>query len=292
MLRSHLGDERTRGVVYTCLFGSKEELRFSRTPDSVLRHVLFSDSIIEVPAGVELILVPDIGLGVDRLSRLPKILPHKYLWEHSWSLYVDHRAILKMIPESIYDTYLSQCDHVFLCFARPERDCVYDEAVEVIRLQYDSEAVVRKQIDTYKLLGYPKNNGLIAGTFLLRRHNNPILRQVSEAWYMHVLRYSKRDQISLNVVSWMHNLNILYLAGSLKDNDLTLWEQIPVRIPATFCKHIYEWLGKRKSSVEQKTRSDFFKEIADGERPRFERHNCELCHLANKFKTDRGHHLL
>ena len=165
------------------------------------------------------------------------------------------------MPECIYDTYLQQCDAVFLCFPHPQRTCIYDEAEEVIRLQYDCEAVVREQIDTYKRFDYPRNNGLIAGTFLLRRHNDLVLRQVSEAWYMQVLRFSKRDQISFNFVSWMHNMHVHYLAGNLVENELMSWEMMPVRIPANFRQEVYEWLEKKKPSSEQKTRKDFFEEI-------------------------------
>ena len=140
----------------------------------------------------------------------------------------------------------------------------------------------------YKMFGYPKNNGLIAGSFLLRRHNNLVLRKVSEEWYMHVLRFSKRDQISFNFVSWMHNLNIRYLAGSLKENDLMLWEKMPVRIPGNFRKEVYEWLGRKKPATEQKARRDFFEEVASGRSPRCNLHNWELCHMANKYKSDKG----
>ena len=61
------------------------------------------------------------------------------------------------------------------------------------------------------------------------------------------------------------------------------------RIPTNFRKEVYEWFRKKKPSTEQKTKKDFFEEIGSGKSHRCNLHNRELCHLANKYKSDKGH---
>ena len=136
-----------KGVVYTCLFGSKEPVQFKRHQDSTVDHVIFSDQKIEIPSDCRLVLIDTSDIGPERLSRKPKLLPHRFLSNYEWSLYIDNNIELKAPPEKIAEQYLSATDVSFVSFRHPSRTCLYTEAEVVISWAYDKESVVREQID-------------------------------------------------------------------------------------------------------------------------------------------------
>ncbi|MCL6507813.1 MAG: DUF616 domain-containing protein, partial [Bryobacteraceae bacterium] len=91
-----------------------------------------------------------------RAARRPKLLPHLYLSEFEYSLYIDTTVKLRMNPLDILRLHANQKVQ-FWCFRHPWRNCIYEEAEEVISLGYDDERRVREQMDHYARLGYPKD---------------------------------------------------------------------------------------------------------------------------------------
>lgn len=218
-------------------------------------------------------------LDAHRESRRPKILPHKYLSEYDWSLYVDSSIVFKVPPNKIFEEYINN-KFEFYCFPHPT-GCLYKEAEQVILAGYDREEIVRIQIDAYRRENYPINNGLITGGMLLRKHNSKELVRVSEKWFEHVLRFSKRDQISFNFISHMENFDYGELEGTIIDNKYVAWKRNSIpRISATFDSDQYykkNTIPFNKSDLS----NSFFKDESDG------KVNI-LNYLANKYKSDKG----
>lgn len=216
------------------------------------------------------------GLDAHRESRRPKILPHKYLLGYEFSLYIDSSIVFKVNPEVLFEKYLNSSRESFFCFPHPT-GCLYKEAENVILLGYDDEKTVREQVDCYRRHGYPDNSGLMTGGVLLRRHNDPDLILVSEQWFEHVLRFSKRDQISFDFVAAFNHFNYGLLEGSIVDNKYVEWVRGDVRrVPADF-------------DIEA-----FYKKSAPGEKFSavsslyFKRNPSLLNVIANRYKTDKG----
>lgn len=275
----------TKGVVYTCLFGWKEELIFEPFESSDADFVVFSDRKIDVPAGCRLIILEDTGVGPERLSRRPKLLPHKYFFEYDWSLYVDNRAKLKMSPDEIYKRYMASSNRSLVCFKHPNRNCAYNEAEVVIGLGFDKETRVREQMDTYRAQGFPKKSGLVAGTVLLRNHHDHRLVRHHEDWYEHVMRFSKRDQLSFDYLRWKHKLPITLFEGSLDDNQLMDWLNVK-RLPSNFDIRTFKWLtglGNIKDDVARQTALEM-----SGVRKLPSPYVWQLERLFNKYKSDKG----
>ncbi len=275
----------TKGVVYTCLFGWKEELIFKPLKDSDADFVVFSDKKIDVPPGCRLIILEDTGIGPERLSRRPKILPHRYFGEYEWSLYVDNRAQLKMLPEKIYQKYMAGTQHSIVCFKHPDRKCAYHEAEVIIALDYDKEARIREQLDTYRMNGFPRNFGLIAGTVLLRNHHDHRLIRHHEDWYEHVMRFSKRDQLSFDYLRWFHKIPIASFYGSLNDNELINWLKIK-RLSPSFDPQNFALESGNGSMTESEVRERAWKTSDSKRIPK--RHRWQLERIFNKFRLKRG----
>jgi hypothetical protein len=171
-----------------------------------------------------------------RTSKEIKALPHRFLREYEWSLYIDNTVRLKVPPKRLFGEILAGAPSPFVCFHHPDRNCVYDEADVVIAFGYDDPDRVRAQMRFYRQIGYPAKYGLGTIPFIMRRHHDPILTPVMERWYQQVLLHSKRDQLSLNPVMWFYNFNPTYVDLQFRNFELFDWPAIKnnIRLPRDF----------------------------------------------------------
>jgi hypothetical protein len=123
-------------------------------------------------------VVPSGLLDPARTAKQFKALPHRFLSDYDWSLYIDNTVRLKASPRRIFDEYLAGSPSPYVCFHHFERKCVYDEAEAVLNSKFDDPTIVHEQMSYYRMLGYPTNNGLAKGAFILRQHLDPLLRPV------------------------------------------------------------------------------------------------------------------
>lgn len=166
------------------------------------RRVLFTDrQDLRLP-GVEVIHDPLDGLDPARASRRAKLRPHQYFPDAEWSLWIDNKSRLKRAPEEVLAACQTQSDAEFFAFRHFRRDCVYDELQTAWENGLDAWPVLKERRRTYLAEGMPFHAGLIEGHFLLRRHNAPDLVRFGERWFEHVLRFSRRDQISFPYLAW------------------------------------------------------------------------------------------
>jgi hypothetical protein len=236
LLRRLRGRGRPRRVVYTCLFGYSEHFNdFAYRRDDI-DFVCFTDDPELRSEFWSMRLVPQRDLDPARMAKRIKALPHRFLPEYEWSLYIDNTVRLKVPPAQLFDELLAPSASPFVCFRHPERDCVYQEAEEVIALAFDDPQRVREQMRAYRELGYPAHNGLAKSTFLLRRHCDPKLSPVMQRWHEEVLRHSARDQLSFNPVTWFKQFEVGYLGFAFGDYQLLEWPVLKngIRVPRDF----------------------------------------------------------
>jgi hypothetical protein len=275
-------------VVYTVLMGAYEQPANPFPHDATgFERICFTDDPHLVLKNWTVVVLDDVALDAARESRRPKLLPHDFLSEFEWSLYIDSSVRLKVNPVDIQRTYATPGNR-FVCFKHPYRDCIYDEAEEVILHGIDSERRVREQVDHYRQKGFPLHHGLIAGGVLLRRHSDPEVVRVSTEWFEHVLRFSKRDQLSFNYVAWRNRFSYSMFPGSLNASDLVEW---PVprdgRLPYEFSDEAYRWLNPDVARAGVAPREHYLG-FGKAENRRFAAHRSELDRLANKYRTNKG----
>jgi len=207
-----------RCAVYTCLFGSLEHFNdFAYERDERIDYVCFTDDPELRADHWEVRVVSRELLDPPRASKRIKALPHRFLPDYDWSIYVDNSTQLKRPPRELFERFLAPSESPFVSFRHPDRDCVYDEAEVVIDWGLDEPQRVREQMRFYRRLGYPPHNGLNTATFILRRHHDPALVPVMERWHQQVLRHSLRDQLSLNPVAWYDGFEL----GTIEQNFRT-----------------------------------------------------------------------
>lgn len=275
-------------VVYTVLTGDVHEL-VDPFPANChgFDRICFTDDRGLNSSAWDVVTFRDHALEAGHEARRPKLLPHRYLAGYEWSLYVDNGLKFRIDPLKIWETYRGTGD--FVGFRHPWRDCAYAEAEEVIRQGIDKECRVREQTDHYRRHGFPERNGLIAGTMLLRRHHAEPVVSVDEEWFDHVLRFSRRDQLSFNFVAWRQGFAYQTFQGELNNNPYMQWPCVSrdERVPADFDEAVYEWLNPAVAQSGMSPRKHF---LVEGRKQglRYRKPVRELNRLANKYKTDKG----
>ena len=201
-----------RGCVYTCLIGNYEKLNEQPiSPQSSVPFICLTDDAGLQSSTWRIVRIePLFPMDPVRSQRMLKLLPHRFLPDFELSLYIDNSVILKKKPEEIFDRYLASAD-----FALPIhsfRDRVIEEFIEVAELAKDDPNRIFEQWDHYRasdpdaLAERPYWTGI-----LLRRHTSADARRALEHWAAHVLRYSRRDQLSANAVFRLARLQPLGL---------------------------------------------------------------------------------
>lgn len=239
--RSRAASALPRRVVYTCMFGHSEKFNDFAYEASDVDFICFTDDPDLRSDFWQMRRLPRGLLDPVRRSKQIKALPHRYLPDYDWSLYIDNTVRLLLHPAVIFARYLAPVPSPMVCFRHPWRDCVYDEAEAVIAAGYDDPARVRAQMDFYRSLGYPPANGLTKGAFLLRRHRDPGLQGMLECWHEQVLRHSLRDQLSLDPAAWSAGFTIAHLPEKFADFRILSWPNIKdnLRIPRDFDDVLY-----------------------------------------------------
>lgn len=142
------------------------------------------------------VIAPFLPEDPVRSQREAKLRAHRYLPDYDVSLYIDNSVLLTERPEEFLAELLPEgaglglLEHSF-------RSTVADEFEAVISGRVDSAVRCDEQHQHYRrrhpeaLTLRPLWSGVLA-----RRHHDPLVVEAMERWFTHVLRYSRRDQLS------------------------------------------------------------------------------------------------
>jgi hypothetical protein len=188
-----------RRCVFTALMGDYEELNEQPMAlQSKLPFICFTDNPDLTSETWQIRLLPPMfGLDPARSQRDVKLRPFVHLPEYELSLYIDNSVLLTRPPEQIFEE-LAPASGIFL-FRHSFRDSVLDEFLEVAKRGLDDQARIFEQLNHYSLL-HPEvlEERPYWGGMLLCDHRIPTVRTTLDIWYANVLRYSRRDQLSVN----------------------------------------------------------------------------------------------
>lgn len=129
-----------------------------------------------------------------RNAKIFKVLPHLFLPEYDYYFWVDSTHEVVLDPHYVIKDIIFEAD--IALFKHSQRNCVYDEAEELIKLNYDHVNLIKSQIDFYKSENFPKNFGLFELPCSIRK-NTPKINTLNLMWWEIICKYSSRDQISL-----------------------------------------------------------------------------------------------
>lgn len=188
-----------RLVVYTSLFGNYDDL-FLPSPAQArgCDFVVFTDQP-NVPPPWRRGRVGYAAPSQTKQSRFYKLLPHRLFPQYEWSLYLDANVDIRMNPIEFFERYC-ELGPDFFVFRHPNRASILEELGACIGMRKDDAELMVRQVAQYLGTGFRQSFGLTENNVLLRRHNEPALADLSEAWWDEVRSKSHRDQLSLSYV--------------------------------------------------------------------------------------------
>jgi len=225
-------------VLYSARYGDKEPLNAQVFGgfDGVRRVIFTDDPALRLP-GIEVVHDPLDGLDPARASRRAKLRPHLYFPEAEWSIWLDNKSRLLTEPQAIVAALQAQSDAALFAFPHFRRDCVYQEGQAVWENGLDDHRVVKERLARYRAEGMPEHAGLIEGHFIVRRHNDPAVARFGERWFEHVLRYSRRDQISFPYLAWKMGLRYDLITALRREETVQLTVYDPTARARDFPRH-------------------------------------------------------
>ena len=204
-------------IVYTCITGDYDSVIEIDKKEKDVKYICFTNNK-NIKSNTWEVKYIDEDIDDWTLARKVKILSHKYLPEHEVSIWMD-AAIRLLKPVSTFiEKKCNLNEYDMVCFKHQERDCIYDEIKA--NIFYRREQIdVCKKIEKFLLSEkYPKNNGLIETTVLVRKNTSKVHKLMND-WFDMVTNYSRRDQLSLNYVIWKNNFNVQLLDMYVFDNQ-------------------------------------------------------------------------
>lgn len=159
-----------------------------------------------------------------RNARFFKILPP---FDGEDTLWLDANITLKEDLDSFIEWFCPE-GYDMAVWEHPFRDCVYDEAAEILRYDHPKYRQchddVRRQVQWLQSMGYPKDNGLAETNVLFRRHSREMVKFNNE-WFAQLSRFSHRDQLSFNPALETTNLRVKYHNYNVREHISFYYEQ-------------------------------------------------------------------
>lgn len=207
-------------LVFTGVFGKGDALHDPALPLLDLDFVCWTDLDFEGKSRWWMIKRNFDDLPPVKRNRRVKIFFQPNFNGYEYSLYLDSTVRLLVDPRQLISFLQPGSD--IAVFDHPARDCLYEEAREVIRRGLDDADVVWEQVTRYRGEGILPHAGLWACTVILRRHT-PSMQEFCQAWWKEVEAFSCRDQISFPYVVAKSGVKVSTFPGSLLCNDFIDW---------------------------------------------------------------------
>ena len=187
-------------------------------------------------------------LDGNRLAKHPKVMPHLYLPDYNYSIWIDGSF-------QIIDDFPKIAERVLVkdnlaAFVHPEkRSSVFDEAKECMRLCKGCADQIQPQVDRYKAEGFNRAAGIPACGILIRNHMAPEVIRAMELWWEEIQNGSERDQISFDYACWKAK---------------TPYRMLPRRLRKSLLKHAAHGEDTRKKEklcklIKRKLRMAWYK---------------------------------
>lgn len=201
-----------KSAVYTCITNGYDDLREIASygyvnPD--WDYVCFTDD-------QEFVSLKRVGIWQirplvftasdnTRVNRWHKLHPHELLPEYEESIYIDPNINIR--SSFLFDEVKKRGIN-FLLPRHARNLCIFSEYKDVLEAELDDPVLINAEMEMIKKSGMPENYGFCENNVLYRRHNDRDVIAMMDEWWDVLVKYSKRDQLSLVWILWKHHLSI------------------------------------------------------------------------------------
>ena len=191
-------------VIYTSLTGGYDELPQYRAIDSSFDYICFSN---DYPPGSKIghwliKPIPFIHSSPIHLSRYAKLLPHNVIPEYEWSVWLDSNLV---IEDDKFYFIVNKCierGELWNGIYHPLTDCIYEDMKKCLvgaKIKYKE---IKGLLNFLRKEDFPRHEGLFENNVILRKHNEPKIIEIDEAWWSFFVDFVRRDQLSLFYIFW------------------------------------------------------------------------------------------
>lgn len=210
---------KNKFVIYTALFGDYDDLIDPKEKYDGCDFICFTDQEHLVSNIWDIRVVKDSRLSRNMMNRQYKILPHIFLSDYEFSLYLDANIKLNENPVTLRNKYLIENNNNFVMPKHFLRDCIYEEAKECVVLKKSSYLPTKSQMSKYKKDEFPAHFGLGENNILLRRHNELSVIKIMNEWWDEINNETQRDQLSLAYIMWKNKMTFSFMAENARGNS-------------------------------------------------------------------------
>lgn len=211
-----MNNQPKKYAIYTAMVGGYDEIMQPVVVDDRFDYILFSNDIKEDRVGVwQVRPIAYTNPDNTRICRYVKTHPEELLPDYEFSIWMDSniQIITPFVYERSIDLYLSRV--LVSTIFHVDRQCIYDEAFEVLLFRVESEKIILNWCHRLVREKYPKNNGLGETGLMFRIHSISEVHMFDELWWKCIDKYSKRDQLSFDYVMWKLGMNYEYFFPKL-----------------------------------------------------------------------------
>lgn len=205
-------------VIFTAIIGNYDDIVQPIIVDDKFDFILFSNEISENQVGVwQIRNIPYQNEDKTRIARWVKTHPEELLPEYECSIWID--ANIQISSSYIYSKSINlhRSSILISSMKHPVRDCIYDEATEVLTLGLDHEKTIVKWLHQLRCEGFPIHHGLYETGIMFRKHTNVQIKQFDKKWWECILFNSKRDQLSFSYTLYKIGLKCGYFLPDGED---------------------------------------------------------------------------
>lgn len=209
--------------VYTCITGSYDSLCEVQKENGI-DYICFTNNADYKSESWNVIRIEDNTLSNVLLARKTKIVMNDYIKSnYDIAVWIDGASYIR---GSVWDFLEYQCDlnqNDMVVFKHSERDCVYDEAVAIVRFRKDTYEHISKAVEYLRRKKHVEHFGLTETTVMVRKTNSETVNKAMELWYELLLEYTHRDQMFIDYSLHTCNVNYQTLDYNVFDNEWFGW---------------------------------------------------------------------
>lgn len=215
-----------KNVVYTCISGNYDTLREPKVVEPGYDYICFTDQPFTSSTWIIKPIPKELSdLSQVKRQRCIKTMPHKFLSEYDFSIWVDSNVDLKGNIEAYKEANGVNKENGYLFVGKhPVRDCLYTEMKACLDYKKASLSEMEPQIEGYRQEGMPEHFGLPQTCIMLRYHNDSRAIAFAEAWFEEIKNKCHRDQLSFTYVQWkLGSEGIVYLPSKIFSCEAFKW---------------------------------------------------------------------
>lgn len=218
-------------VVYTAIMGEYEDvIEQPMAVGSSIEFICFTDNPQLTSETWKIVHVePHFPADPIRSARSLKILGHPSLSVAAETLWIDNRVVLAADPREVFDALPPDADALFI--EHSFRETVREEFDAVLDGGYDDPGRITDQLLAYSDVDHSGLDSKPFWTGMMVRRQNQRVERAMRVWMDQVMRYSRRDQLSIRYALAVGGVAVKIVAF---DNRQSSW---------------HEWLDRRSPRV-------------------------------------------